>query len=109
MVMLSLMFSADLGRGRQPELLIDTGRALLNARNHWYPIMQQLHRFMIAISRVTVFHDGRRVSAPDPHGGRRKLRRTDIRVNVDLASLHGPLGFLSGPWVQVNCVFYRWF
>ena len=84
--------AADLGRRHQPELLIDTWRALLNARNHWYPIMQQIHRFMIAISRVTVYHEGerRRGSASDPlvwdHGGRKKQRRTDVRVNVDLAS-----------------------
>ena len=51
--------AADLGRRHQPELLIDSRRALLSARNHWYPIMQQLHRFMIAMSRVTVDHDGR--------------------------------------------------
>ena len=25
-----------------------------------------------------------------------------IRVNVDLASLPGPPGFLSGPWTQVH-------
>ena len=35
-------------------------------------------------------------------GSKKKQRRTDIRVNVDLASLPGPLGFLSGPWVQVH-------
>ena len=70
--------AADLGRGHQPELLIDTGRALLNARNHWYPIMQQLHRFMIAFSRVTVNHDGKGSSAPDPlvwdDGGKKTQR-----------------------------------
>ena len=99
--------AADLGRRHQPGLLVDTWRALLNARSHWYPTMHQLHRFMIAISRVTVNHDGRGGSAPDPlvwdHGGRRKQRRTDTRVNVDLPSLPEPPGFLSGPRVQVNC------
>ena len=39
---------------------------MLNARNHWYPIMQQLYRFMIAIPRVAVNHDERGGSAPDP-------------------------------------------
>ena len=28
--------------------------------------MLQLHRFMIAVARVTVHHDGRRGNAPDP-------------------------------------------
>ena len=68
--------------------------------------MLQLHRFMIAVARVTVNHDGRGGTAPDPlvwdQGGRKKTRRTDIRINVDLASLPGPLGFLSGPWRQVH-------
>ena len=29
---------------------------------------------------------------------------SDIRVNVDLVSLPGPPGFLSGPWTQVQGV-----
>ena len=37
----------------------------------------------------------------DP-GGSKKVRRTDIGVNLDLASLPGPHGFLNGPWVQVH-------
>ena len=87
--------AADLGRRHQPELLIDTRRALLNYRNYWFPVMQQFHRFMIAISRVNV----------GIMGGRKKQRRTDIRVNVDLVSLPGPPKFLNGPWVQVNSGF----
>ena len=43
-------------------------------------------------------------TAPDPlvwhQGGRKKTRRTDIGVNVDLASLLGPLAFLNGPRMQ---------
>ena len=46
--------------------------------------MLDLHRFMIAVARVTVSHDGRGGTAPDPlewdQGGRRKTRRTDNRV-----------------------------
>ena len=51
-------------------------------RSHWYPIMLQLHRFMIAVARVTVNHDGEGGTAPDPlvwdQGGRKKSRKTDI-------------------------------
>ena len=98
--------AADLGRRHQSELIIDAGPSLLKVRTHWYPIMQQLHRFMIAVSRVAVNHDGKGGSAPDPlvwdQGGQRETRRTDIRVNIDLASLPGPRGFLSGPWMQVH-------
>ena len=39
---------------------------LLKARRHWYPIMLDLHRFMIAVARVSVNHDGKGGTAPDP-------------------------------------------
>ena len=75
-------------------------------RSHLYPIVLQLHRFMIAVDRVTVDHDGRSGIAPDPlvwdQGGPKKTRKIDIRVNVDLASLPGPPGFLGGLWMQVR-------
>ena len=61
---------------------------------------------MIAIARVSVNHDGRRGTAPDPlvwdQGSRPKVRKLAIRVNVDLASLPGPPGFLNNSWVQVS-------
>ena len=65
------------------------------------PIVLQLHRFMVAVSRVSVIHHGRGGSAPDPRvwdqGSRIKQRRLDIRVNVDLAMLPSLPGFLTGP------------
>ena len=51
--------AADLGMRHQPELLMDARRSLHNVRNLWYPTMLQLHRFMIAVSSITVNHDGR--------------------------------------------------
>ena len=51
--------AADLGRRHQSEVLIAARRRLLKVRSHWYPIMLQLHRFIIAVARVTVNHDGR--------------------------------------------------
>ena len=48
------------------EAVMDVRRALVNARGLSYPIIQQLHRFLIAISRVSVNHDGRGGTAPDP-------------------------------------------
>ena len=90
--------AADLGRRHQTELLIDARRKLLQARSYWYPIMADLHRFMIAIARVSVNHDGKGGTAPDPlvwdPGSRPKVRSFAIRVTVDLASLPGPPGFL---------------
>ena len=98
--------AADLGRRHQDEVLIDARRKLLGARSYWYPIMTDLHRFMIAIARVSVNHDGRGGTAPDPlvwdQGSKPKVRKHDVRVTVDLASLPGPPGFLSSDWVQVH-------
>ena len=98
--------AADLGRRHQTEVLIDARRRLLQARGYWYPIMVDLHRFMVAIARVSVNHDGRGGTAPDPlvwdRGSKSKVRKLAIRVTVDLASLPGPPGFLSCSWVQVH-------
>ena len=80
---------------------MDARRILLQVRTHWYPIILQLHRFAIAVSRVTVNHDGPVCTVIDPlvwdQGDRRKHRKVDIRVNIDLASLPGVPGFLHGP------------
>ena len=98
--------AADFGRRHQSEVLIDARRRLLEARSHWYPIMLDLHRFMIAVARVSVNHGGRSGTAPDPlvwdQGSRPKVRKLAIRVNVDLASLPGPPGFLNNSWIQVH-------
>ena len=91
--------AADLGRRHQSEVFIDARRRLLKARSYWFPILLDLHRFMIAVARVSVNHDGRGGTAPDPlvwdQGSRPKVRRTDIWVDMDLASLPGPPGFLG--------------
>ena len=98
--------AADLGRRHQTEVLINARRRLLQARSYWYPIMADLHRFMVAIARVSVNHDGRGGTAPDPlvwdQGSKPKVRKLAIRVTVDLASLPGPPGFLNNSWVQVH-------
>ena len=71
--------AADLGRRHQSEVLIYARRKLLQARSYWYPIMTDLHRFMIAIARVSVNHDGKGGTAPDPlvwdQGSRPKVRK----------------------------------
>ena len=91
--------AADLGRRHQSEILIDARRRLLQARSLWYPIFLDLHRFMIAVARASVNHDGKGGTAPDPlvwdQGSRPKVRKPAIRINVDLASLPGPPGFLG--------------
>ena len=37
-----------------------------------------------------------------------KARKLAIRVNVDLASLPGPPGFLNSSWVQVDAGHIFW-
>ena len=54
----------------------------------------------------SVNHDGKGGTAPDPlfwdQGSKPKVRKLAVRVNVDLASLPGPPGFLSSSWIQVD-------
>ena len=61
--------------------------------------------FMVAISRVSVNHDGRGGTATDSlvwdRGGVKKRRKIEVGVNVDLAALPGPPGFLDRPSMQV--------
>ena len=78
--------AADLGRRHQSEMLIDAWRGLLRARSHWYPIMLDLHRFMIAVARVSVSHDCKGGTAPDPlvwdQGSKPKVSRFFLRTCV---------------------------
>ena len=57
--------AADLGRRHQSEVLIDARRRLFKTRSYWFPIVLDLHRFMIAVTRVSVNHDGKGGTAPD--------------------------------------------
>ena len=57
--------AADLGRLRQQDDVITARRDLLRVRRFWYPIFLDLHKFMIAISRIEVNHDGYGGIAPD--------------------------------------------
>ena len=57
--------AADLGRLRQQDDVITARRDLVRARRYWYPTMLDLHKFMVAISRIEVNHDGYGGTAPD--------------------------------------------
>ena len=56
--------AADIGRLRQTESVIDVCGASLKVRR-WYHKMPDLHKIMVAISRVVVNHDGLGGSAFD--------------------------------------------
>ena len=88
--------AADLGRKRQQDDVVTARRDLLRTRRHWYPILLDLHKFMVAIFRIEVNHDGYGGTAPDAvvwdKGGIVKPRASSLRVRVDHAALPGPSG-----------------
>ena len=58
--------AADFGRGRVPPAVVDARHNLSGVCSRWYPVILDLHRFFIAISRAVVNHDGLGGTAPDP-------------------------------------------
>ena len=58
--------ATEVGRKHQFEVVMYARRVLVNARGHWYPFMMQLHKLMVAVSGVSVNHDGRGGNAPGP-------------------------------------------
>ena len=58
--------AADFGRRRVNHAVIDARRNLSGVCNRWYPVLLDLHRFFIAVSRAVVNHDGGPGTAPDP-------------------------------------------
>ena len=98
--------AADLGRLRQRDDVITARRNLLRVRRLWYPIMLDLHRFMVAVSRIEVNYDGFGGTAPDAlvwdQGGIVKARAPSFRLIVDHATLPGPPDFLSSIWCTLD-------
>ena len=58
--------AADFGRRSVGNSVIDARRILSGVCGRWYPVLLDLHRFFIAISRSVVNHDGMDGTAPDP-------------------------------------------
>ena len=75
--------AADFGRGEVGNAVIDTRRNLSGVCGRWYPVILDLHRFFIAISRAVVNHDGRDGTAPDPVVTISKRRRLRFGALVD--------------------------
>ena len=89
--------AADSGRRRVSDLVIDVRRRFLSACSSWYPIVLDLHRFVIAIARAVVNEDGCAGVALHPTvwscGGPAKKRK--VRVSA---------GSLPGSW---SCYLWR--
>ena len=96
--------AADFGRRRVDNAVIDARRNLSGVCGRWYPVILDLHRFFIAMSRAVVNHDGRDGTAPDPlvwSAGALPKRRRLVHAVRDRAFLHGPLGIWHSEWFQV--------
>ena len=99
--------AADFGRRRVNPAVIDARRNLSGVCGRWYPIVLDLHRFFIAISRAVVNHDGLGGTAPDPlvwSAGAPGKRRRLVHAVRDRAFLPGPPGIWHSDWFQVPVV-----
>ena len=94
--------AADFGRRRVGPAVIDARRNLSGVCSRWYPVVRDLHRFFIAISRAVVNHDGFAGTAPDPmvwSAGSLPKRRRLVHAVRNLALLPGPPAIWLGEWV----------
>ena len=92
----------DFGRRRGGPAIIDARRNLSGVCGRWYPVILDLHRFFIAISRAVVNHDGFGGTAPDPmvwSAGSLPKRRRIVHAVRNLAMLPGPPALWLGEWV----------
>ena len=103
--------AADYGRRSVGNAVIDARRNLSGVCGRWSPVILDLHRFllvldlhrvMIAVARVSVNHDGRDGTAPDPlvwsAGGAHPKRRRLVHAVRDQAFCldHLVFGILDG-------------
>ena len=96
--------AADFGRRRVSPAVIDARRNFSAVCGRWYPIVLDLHRFFIAISRAVVNHDGGPGTAPDPlvwSAGALPKRRRLVHAVRDRAFLPRPLGIWHSEWFQL--------
>ena len=94
--------AADFGRRRVGPAIIDARRNLSGVCGRWYPVLLDLHRLFIAISRAVVFHDEFGGTAPDPMvwpAGSLPKRRRIVHAVRNFAMLPSPLALWIGEWV----------
>ena len=91
--------AADCGRRRLEPTVVDARRNLSGVCRRWYPIILELHRLFIAISRVVVNHDDFVGTAPHPlvwSAGSLSKRRRLVHAARNYAILLGqPSSFCS--------------
>ena len=94
--------AADFGRRRVGPAVIDARRNLSGVCGRWYPVILDLHRFFIAISRAVETPVKNEGIAPDPvvwSAGALPKRRRLVHAVRDLAMLPGPPAIWLGEWV----------
>ena len=105
--------AADFGRGRVGNVVIDARRNQSGVCGRWYPVILDLHRFFIAISRAVVNHDGRDGTAPDPlvwsAGALLKRRRlvhaVRDQVNVPASAIRAEY---IASWPDTTSLLVKW-
>ena len=103
--------AADYGRRRVEIPVIDARRNLAGVCGRWYPVVLDLHRFFIAISRAAVNFDRGGGDAPDPmvwSAGARPKRRRPLQEARGMTLLPGHGGtfwwcLASCAWVCCHC------
>ena len=104
--------AAWFGRRRVGHVVIDARRNLSGVCGRWYPVILDLHRLLIAISRAVVNHDGRDGTAADPlvlSAGAHPKRRRLVHAVRDQAFLLGPPGILDASAISaeyIDCWLY---
>ena len=91
--------AADFGR----RSVHDAWRNLSGVCGRWYPVVMDLHRLFIAISRAVVNHDGTDGTAPDPlvwSAGSLPKRRRLVHAVRDRAFLPGPPPIWESEWLN---------
>ena len=96
--------AADFDRRRVGQEVIDARRNFSGVCGRWYPVILELHRFFIAISRAVVNHDGNDGTAPDPmiwSSGALPKRRQLVHAVRDRAFVPGPPAIWDSDWISV--------
>ena len=96
--------AADFGSRRVPWWVIDGRRNYSGVCARWRPVVPGLHRFLVAIARAVVDHDGEAGTSMDPmvwSVGSAPNRRRVVHALRDRAFLPGRAGIWDGRWVVV--------
>ena len=95
----------DFSRRRVGNAVIDARRDLSEDCGRWYPpVLHDLHRFFIAISRALVNHGGSDGTALDPFvwsAGALSKRRRLVHAVRDWAMLPRPPAIWDSEWINV--------